>query len=152
MCEIDLWAHMLSLYLVLFTKSGMTEMFLNTLTNAMKEAFNQSGGFRGPTYSVQNNGRAGTGATNVLPGNGGQVFGSSSAQQGAGNGQHSVQQPVMDYSVGQLAAKIAPASRRLIRDFAAPPYQGRVAPGEIPPGYHYVTKGYALNAYENPGY
>jgi hypothetical protein len=59
---------------------------------------------------------------------------------------------MVDYSVSQSAAKFAPGGKRIVRDFNAPPYQGRVAPGEIPPGYRYVTEGYTLNAYENTGY
>lgn len=59
---------------------------------------------------------------------------------------------MVDYSVSQSATKFAPDSRRIVRNFSARPYQGRVAPGDIPPGYHYVTEGYALNAYENPRY
>jgi hypothetical protein len=61
-----------------------------------------------------------------------------------------VQQPTLDY--GHLAAKIAPRSRRLARDFNAPLYQGSVAPGEIPPSYHYVSEHYTLNGFENLGY
>jgi len=61
-----------------------------------------------------------------------------------------VQQSTLDY--GHLAAKIAPHSRRLARDFNAPPYQGRVIAGEIPPGYHYISKHYTLYGCENPGY
>jgi hypothetical protein len=87
-----------------------------------------------------------------LPGNGGHALGGFSAQQGGGNGQHSVQRLMVDYCVSQSAAKFAPGGRRIVRDFNAPPYQGRVALGEIPPRYRYVTEGYTLNAYENPGY
>ena len=61
-----------------------------------------------------------------------------------------MQQPTLDY--GQSTTKIAPQSRRLARDFNAPPYQGRLAPREVPPGYHYVAKHYSLNGCENPGY
>jgi len=57
---------------------------------------------------------------------------------------------MLDY--GQLATKVAPQSRRLARDFNAPPYQGRLAPGEVPPGYHYVAEHYTLNGCENPRY
>jgi hypothetical protein len=63
-----------------------------------------------------------------------------------------VQQPTIDYNNGHSAVKIAPQNRRLIRDFNAPPYQGRVVPGEVPPGYHCVSKHYTLNTYENPRY
>jgi len=56
----------------------------------------------------------------------------------------------LDY--GQLATKIAPHSQRIARDFNAPPYQGRLTPGEVPPGYHYVVEQYTLNGCENPGY
>jgi len=59
---------------------------------------------------------------------------------------------MVDYSVCQLAVKIAPGYRRIVRDFNAPPYQGKVAPGEIPPGYHYASDFYTLNAIENPGH
>jgi hypothetical protein len=63
-----------------------------------------------------------------------------------------VQQPIIDYNNGHSAAKIAPQSRRLARDFNAPLYQERVAPRVVPPGYHCVSKRYTLNAYENPRY
>jgi hypothetical protein len=43
-----------------------------------------------------------------------------------------MQQPIVDY--GHSAAKIAPHSERIARDFNAPPYQGRLAPGEVPLG------------------
>ena len=56
----------------------------------------------------------------------------------------------MDY--GHLAAEISPHSRRLASDFNAPPYQGRLAPREVPLGYHYVSKHYTLNDCENPEY
>jgi hypothetical protein len=64
--------------------------------------------------------------------------------------QQSVQQPILDY--GQLATKVASQSRRIARDFNSPPYQGRLAPGEVPPGYHCVAEHYTLNGCENPGY
>jgi hypothetical protein len=63
-----------------------------------------------------------------------------------------MQQLMVDYSVCQSAVKIAPRYRRIVRDFNAPPYQGKVAPGEIPPGYHYASDFYTLNAIENPRY
>jgi hypothetical protein len=44
--------------------------------------------------------------------------------------QQLVQQPILNY--GQSAAKIAPHSWRLARDFSAPLYQGRLAPRELP--------------------
>jgi hypothetical protein len=134
------------------TLANHNEVFLRSLTNAMKEALNQNTGPRGPVYSNQNTGRNEATATNVLPGNGGHILGGSFAQQGGGNGQHSVQRPMVDYSDSQSAAKFASGGKRIVRDFNAPPYQGRVAPEEIPPGYHYVTEGYTFNAYENPGY
>jgi len=56
----------------------------------------------------------------------------------------------MEY--GHSAAKIAPHSRSIARDFNAPPYQGRLAPREVPPGYHYVAERYTLNGSENLGY
>jgi hypothetical protein len=37
-----------------------------------------------------------------------------------------------DGGVSQSAAKFAPGSKKIVRDFNAPPYQGSVAPGEIP--------------------
>jgi hypothetical protein len=46
---------------------------------------------------------------------------------------------MVDYSVCQSAVKIAPRYRRIVRDFNAPPYQGKVALGEIHPGYHYAS-------------
>jgi hypothetical protein len=61
-----------------------------------------------------------------------------------------VQQPILDY--GQSATKVALQRRRIARDFNAPPYQGRLAPGEVPPGYHYVAEHYTLNGCENPRY
>ena len=61
-----------------------------------------------------------------------------------------MQQPILDY--GQSATKVASQSRRLARDLNAPPYQGRLAPGEVPPDYHYVAEHYTLNGCENPGY
>jgi hypothetical protein len=64
--------------------------------------------------------------------------------------QQSMQQPILDY--GQSATKIAPHSRRIARDFNTLPYQGRLAPGKVPPGYHYVSEHYTLNGCENPGY
>ena len=63
-----------------------------------------------------------------------------------------MQQPTIDYNNSHSAIKIAPQKRRLVRDFDAPPYQGIVAPGEVPSGYHYDPEHYTLNAYENPGY
>jgi hypothetical protein len=57
---------------------------------------------------------------------------------------------MLDY--GQSAIKVAPQSRRIARDFNAPPYQGRLAPEEVHTGYHYVAEHYTLNGYENPGY
>jgi len=111
----------------------------------MKEALNTGAGHRGPAYNNQGGRRNDVVATNVMPGNGGQASGGASmqqggvsAQQGRGNRQHSVQQLMVDYSVCQSAVKFAPGYKRLVRDINAPPYQGRVAPGEIPPGYHYV--------------
>ena len=58
-----------------------------------------------------------------------------------------MQQPILDY--GQSATKVAPQSRRIARDLNAPPYQGRLEPREVPPGYHYVAEHYT---YENPKY
>ena len=49
-----------------------------------------------------------------------------------------MQQLTLDY--GQSAIKVAPQSQRLARDFNAPPYQGRLTPRDVPPGYHYVAK------------
>ena len=40
----------------------------------------------------------------------------------------------------------------LARDFNAPPYQERLASGEVPPCYHYVSEHYTLNDCENPRY
>jgi len=59
---------------------------------------------------------------------------------------------MIDHINGHLATKIAPHSRRLARDINAPPYQGRLAPGEVPPSYHYVSEHYTLNGCENHGY
>lgn len=136
------------------------DTFLSRLTNAMKEALNANTGFRGPAYSNKNTGRQ-SGAP-VQNGSGGHTSGSSFAQPGGGNcalnGQHPMQQPMggggsqANCGTCQSAAKFAPAGARITRDFNAPPYQGRVALGEIPPGYHYVSEYYALNANENPGY
>jgi hypothetical protein len=56
----------------------------------------------------------------------------------------------VDY--GHLFAKITPHSRRLARDFNAPPYQGRLAPRVVPLGYPYVSEHYTLNGCENPEY
>ena len=63
-----------------------------------------------------------------------------------------MQQPIVDYGISQSAAKFALGYKRIVRDLNAPPYQGRVASGEIPLGYHYVFDYYTLNANENPGY
>jgi hypothetical protein len=59
---------------------------------------------------------------------------------------------MVDYNVCQSAVKIAPGYRRIVRDFNAPPYQGKVALGEIPLGYHYASDFYTLNVIENLGY
>jgi hypothetical protein len=59
---------------------------------------------------------------------------------------------MVDYSVCQSTIKIAPGYRRIVKYFNAPPYEGKVAPGEIPPGYHYASDFYTLNAIENPRY
>jgi hypothetical protein len=61
-----------------------------------------------------------------------------------------VQQPILYY--GQSATKVAPQSWRIARDFNAPPYQGRLAPGGVPPSYHYIAEHNTLNGCENPGY
>lgn len=54
------------------TLANHNEIFLNSLTNAIKEAFNQSGGSRGPVYTNHNTGRIEAATTNVVPpGNGG---------------------------------------------------------------------------------
>ena len=66
--------------------------------------------------------------------------------------QQTVQQPIIDYNNSHSTIKIAPQNRRLVRDFSALPSQGRVAPGEVTIGYHYVSEHYTLNAYENPEY
>jgi hypothetical protein len=63
-----------------------------------------------------------------------------------------VQQPTIDYNIGHSVVKIAPRNIRFVRDFNAPPYQRRVATGEIPHGYHCVCEHYTINAYENLGY
>jgi hypothetical protein len=39
-----------------------------------------------------------------------------------------VQQPMIDNNNGHSTTRITPQSRRLARDFNAPPYEGRVAP------------------------
>ena len=67
-----------------------------------------------------------------------------------GNMQQTVQQPMTNNNINTSAIKYAPFGRRIVRDFDAPPYQGEVAPGDIPPGYHYVSEFYTLNAHENP--
>jgi hypothetical protein len=61
-----------------------------------------------------------------------------------------VQQSILDY--GQSVAKVAPHSRRLARNFNAPPYQGWLAPGDVLTSYHNVSKHYTLNGCKNPGY
>jgi hypothetical protein len=66
--------------------------------------------------------------------------------------QQLVQQSTIVYNNGHLAIKITPQNRRLARDFNAPPYQGRIAPSEVPSVYHCISEHYTLNAYENPGY
>ena len=63
-----------------------------------------------------------------------------------------MQQPVTSYGTSQLAIKFVPSYKRIARDFNAPPYQGRIAPGKIPLGYHYVSEYYTLNANENPSF
>jgi hypothetical protein len=142
------------------TLANHNDIFLVSLTNSLKESLGTGVQSRGPTYSNHNTGprRNDATATNVTPGLNGQASGgvpiqqgSVSAQQG-GNEQHSMQQPMVDYSVCQSAVKIAPGYKRIVRDFNAPPYQGKVAQGEIPLGYHYASDFYTLNAIENPGY
>ena len=129
------------------TLANHNEILLNCITNAIKEAFNLNTQNRGPTYSVS------AGNRQIFIG---QTSRDHVSRELANRSQHrntvqqSVQQPVLDY--GQSAIKIAPHSRRLARDFNAPPYQGRLAPREVPPGYHYVSKHYTLNGCENPGY
>lgn len=140
------------------TLANHNEIFLTSLTNAMKEALSMAATQpKGPAYPNHNMGPKVM--TNIMSGNSGQASGGASVQQGGAQqggaqqgGQHSVQQPMVNYGTCQSAAKFAPGYKKIIRDFNAPPYQGRVAPGELPPGYHYVSEYYTLDANENPRY
>ena len=110
-------------------------VLLNGITNAIKEAFNLDIQNRGPTYSVP----PGTRQAFVRHTSGDHAFGEfANMIQCCNTIQLLVQQPIFDY--GQSATKVAPQSRWIARDFNAPPYQGRLAPGEVPPGYHYVAE------------
>jgi hypothetical protein len=58
----------------------------------------------------------------------------------------------MDHNIGHSAVKNSPQNRRFVREFNAPPYQGRVAPSEVSLVYHCVFEYYTLNASKNPRY
>jgi hypothetical protein len=134
------------------TLTNHNEMFLNGITNVIKEAFSLDIQNRGLTYSIPTENRqAFIGQTSGDQVSREPVVGSQRFN-GGNVVQQSVQQPMIDYNNGHSVAKIAPQGKRHARDFNAPPYQGRVAPREVPPGYHSVSEYYTLNAYENPGY
>jgi len=129
------------------TLANHNEVLLNDITNTIKEAFSLDIQNRGPTCSVP----VGNRQTFVGHTSGDHVFGElANGSQRCNTVQQKVQQLIVDY--GHSAAKIAPHSQRIDRDFNAPPYQGRLAPREVLPGYHYVAEHYIWNGCENPRY
>jgi hypothetical protein len=112
------------------TLANHNDVFLESLTNSLKESLGVGIQSRGPAYSNHNTSlrRSDATVTNVTPSLNGQASGGIPIQQGGasvqqgGNRQHSMQQPMIDYSVCQSAVKIAPGYKRIVRDFNAPPY------------------------------
>jgi len=86
------------------------EVFLNGITNAIKEAFSLDIQKRDLTYSVP----VGNRQTFVGQTSGDHVFGElANGSQHCNTVQQTVQQPITDY--GHSAAKIAPHSQRIAR-------------------------------------
>jgi hypothetical protein len=129
------------------TLANYNKILLNGISNAIKEAFSLDIQNRGPTYSVSPRNRQ----TFVGQTSGDHVSRElTNVNQRYNTVQQLVQQSILDY--GHSATKVAPQSWRIARDFNAPPYQGRLTPGEVPPGYHYIAEHYTLNGDENPRY